>query len=80
MTDPKTVRCEDVELDNGENLKALGEGNFLELDRTVAGMSPGTWQLLAYQGDSRDGARMRKLSRDEIHARRRADAISRIYE
>ncbi|MCG0061684.1 hypothetical protein L0F81_00020 [Streptomyces tricolor] len=80
MTDTVTVDCFDVELDSGENLKALGEGNYLELDQSVAGMSPGVWLLLAYEGEFGDRARLRCLTREEIDTRRRAEAFSRIYE
>ncbi|MEW9521859.1 hypothetical protein [Streptomyces tubercidicus] len=80
MASTRTVSCFDVELDNGENLKDLGVGNVLELDQPTAGMEPGAWLLVAYEGDFQDRARLRRLSRDEIDARRRADAMARIYE
>ncbi|MEU4051312.1 hypothetical protein AB0F09_19195 [Streptomyces olivaceus] len=76
----KTVNCFDIELDSGENLKDLGEGNYLELDQSAGGLAPGIWLLLAYEGDFQETAVMRRLSREEIQAARHCEAIARIYE
>lgn len=76
-----TVNCHDVELDNGETLADLGIGNYLELDQTVAGMAPGTWVLVAYEGDHgiRERAQMHQLTREEIQAARRGEAFAQIH-
>jgi hypothetical protein len=71
------VDCADVELDDGENLKDLGEGNYLELAKPTAGMHPGIWVLTAYEDD--DKARMRRMTAEEIQAARRAEANAQIY-
>lgn len=73
------VNCSDVELDSGENLTDLGVGNYLELDQTTAGMEPGTWQLLAYEGGSQEKARMRRLTAEEIQAARYREANAQMY-
>ncbi|MFF2852624.1 hypothetical protein ACFVT5_40985 [Streptomyces sp. NPDC058001] len=57
-----TVNYADVELDNGENLRDLGVGDYLELSETVAGMTPGTWQVVAWRGEFQDKAVMRLAS------------------
>lgn len=80
MTDTTTVNCFDIELDSGENLKDLGEGNYLDLDQPAGGLTPGTWVLLAYEGDFQETAVMRRLSQEEIQAARFGEAFSRIYE
>ncbi|PSK57011.1 hypothetical protein B0E38_02542 [Streptomyces sp. 111WW2] len=80
MSETKTVNCYDIQLDNGENLKDLGEGNYLELDQAAAGLAPGTWLLLAYEGDFQETAVMRRLSQEEIKAARFGEAFARIYE
>ncbi|MFJ5294489.1 hypothetical protein [Streptomyces sp. NPDC088348] len=69
-----TVDCFDVELDNGENLKDLGEGNYLELAQLAAGMRPGTWQLIEYHGEFQDRATLRRLSAEDISAYRQAES------
>ena len=74
-----TVDSCSVELDDGENLKDLGAGNYLELRKPTAGMHPGTWQLIAYEGDDRERARLRRLSREDIQAARRAEANAQMY-
>ncbi len=38
------------------------------------------WVLVAYEGDSQERARMRRLSNAEIDALRTADSFARIYE
>ncbi|MGW5691505.1 hypothetical protein ACWEWX_11240 [Streptomyces asiaticus] len=74
-----TVSCLDIQMDDGENLKALGVGNYLELDRPTAGMAPGTWRLTAYHGEFAEQATLRLLTTDEVAALRRAEAFSRMY-
>lgn len=74
-----TVDCRDVQMDDGENLKALGVGNYLELDRTTAGMRPGVWLLTAYHGESAERATLQLLDRQEIAALRRAEASAGMY-
>lgn len=59
--DVVTVDCFDVELDNGENLKALAVGDHLELSEPAAGMRPGTWQVVDFHGRFRDQATMRPV-------------------
>ncbi|MFE9853579.1 MULTISPECIES: hypothetical protein [Streptomyces] len=61
-----TVNCFDVELDNGEDLRGLDTGCYLELAEPVAGMTPGTWQVVAWQGDDLDAAVMRPVSATEV--------------
>ncbi|MGW1468469.1 hypothetical protein ACWCPT_29505 [Streptomyces sp. NPDC002308] len=60
-----TVNCFDVEFDNGEDLRGLDVGCYLELAEPVAGMAPGTWQVMAWQGDDLDEAVMRPVSAAE---------------
>lgn len=72
------VDCANVEMDDGENLLALGVGNYLELDKPTAGMQPGTWRLTAYLDDGT--ARMRRLSNQEIQAARNAESFARMYD
>ncbi|MFD7861834.1 hypothetical protein [Streptomyces sp. NPDC059783] len=69
-----TVNPFDVELDNGENLRDLAVGDYLELAETAAGMSPGTWQVVAWHGDPTfpDEAVMRPVSTAEVLEMRRA--------
>lgn len=74
-----TVNCRDVQMDDGENIKALGVGNYLELDRPTAGMAPGTWRLTAYHGEFAERATLRLLTGDEVAALRRSEAFSRMY-
>lgn len=57
--DVVTVDCFDVQLDNGENLKVLAVGDYLELTEPAAGMTPGMWQVIAFQGATQDQAAMR---------------------
>ena len=72
--DEITVDCFDVEIYNGENLKALGVGNYLELDKPTVGMRPGTWQLVAYHGEFQDQATLRPVPAAEIAALRRSES------
>lgn len=74
-----TVNCFDVQMDDGENLKALGVGNYLELDRPTAGLRPGVWRLTAYHGEFSERATLRLMSRDEIAALRRAETSAGMY-
>jgi hypothetical protein len=74
-----TVNCREVQMDDGENLKALDVGNYLELDRPTAGMCPGVWLLTAYHGEFSERATLRLLDRDEIAALRRAETSAGIY-
>lgn len=69
-----TVHCCDIELDNGESLKDLGVGNYLELRRNAAGMRPGTWLLVEYHGEFHDRATLRRPSAEEIAAYRQAES------
>lgn len=73
------VDCAAVELDNGENLHALGVGSYLELDRQTAGMQPGTWLLVGYGCEGNGTAHMRRLSNKEIQAARHAEANAQMY-
>ena len=57
-----TVDCFDVQLDNGENLKALSVGDHLDLSEPAAGMQAGTWQVVAYHGEFWDRATMRLVT------------------
>jgi hypothetical protein len=71
MADTVTVDCIDIELDNGENLLDLGVGNYLEVAEPIAGMSTGSWVLVAYEGDGdawSTRAQLRRLTAEEIHA------------
>ncbi|MFI9194190.1 hypothetical protein ACIG0A_33430 [Streptomyces californicus] len=69
-----TVHYADVELDNGENIRALAVGEYLELAEPTAGMAPGTWQVVAWHGDPvfPDEAVMRPVSTAEVLELRRA--------
>ncbi|MFJ1695720.1 hypothetical protein ACIOHC_11300 [Streptomyces sp. NPDC088252] len=69
-----TVDCFDVQLDNGESLKALAVGDYLDLTEPAAGMQPGTWQVVAYHGEFQDQAAMRPVSTAEMLELRRAEA------
>lgn len=80
QTTELTVNCADIEMDNGENLRALRIGNHLELDRPAAGLKPGTWLLTAYHGDAEEQATLRLLSASEVNQLRRSEALARIYE
>ncbi|MFE7395692.1 hypothetical protein [Streptomyces sp. NPDC057557] len=64
-----TVNCFDVQLDNGENLKALAIGDHLDLSEPAAGMQPGTWQVVAYHGEFQDRATMRPAAATEEPSR-----------
>ncbi|MER6611582.1 hypothetical protein ABT282_38490 [Streptomyces sp. NPDC000927] len=59
--DVVTVNCIDVQLDNGENLKDLGVGDYLDLTEPAAGMQAGLWQVAAYHGEFQDQATMRSV-------------------
>ncbi|WP_329595878.1 hypothetical protein OG195_44735 (plasmid) [Streptomyces sp. NBC_01362] len=61
-TETLTVNCFDVQLDNGENLKALAVGDYLNLTEPAAGMQAGTWQVVAYHGEFWDRATMRLVT------------------
>ncbi|MET7933457.1 hypothetical protein [Streptomyces sp. NPDC005322] len=74
-----TVNCHDVQMDDGENLTALGVGNYLELDRPTVGMAPGTWRLTAYRGEFDERATLRLMTAGEVAALRRSEAFSRMY-
>lgn len=77
-----TVNCADVWIDDphdGDNLKALGVGHQLELDKPTSGMRPGVWQVVEYHGEFQDRATMRRLTAEDIKALRRAEATARIY-
>ncbi|TPM76470.1 hypothetical protein FKO01_63855 [Mesorhizobium sp. B2-3-3] len=70
-----TVHYADVECSNGENLRTLAAGDYLELSEPTAGMSPGTWQVVAWHGEDPafpDGAVMRPVSTAEVLELRRA--------
>ncbi|MEU8829397.1 hypothetical protein [Streptomyces sp900116325] len=68
------VDCFDVELYDGENLKSLGVGNYLELHEAAAGMTPGTWQVVAYHGEFQDQATVRPVPASEMAAFRRSES------
>ena len=70
-----TVYYADVELDNGENLRGLAVGDFLELAEPTAGMSPGTWQAVSWHGEDPaflDEAVMRPVPPAEVLELRQA--------
>ncbi|MEU5490327.1 hypothetical protein AB0G98_21630 [Streptomyces sp. NPDC020196] len=70
-----TVYYADVELDNGENLRDLAVGDFLELAEPTAGMRAGTWQVASWHGEDPaflDEAVMRPVSTAEVLELRRA--------
>ncbi|MFI6862622.1 hypothetical protein ACIBKZ_22465 [Streptomyces sp. NPDC050421] len=69
-----TIHCCDIELSDGENLKALGTGNYLELAEPTAGMEPGTWQVVDYHGEFQDRATMRPVSVAEVAELRRSES------
>ncbi|MFF0009644.1 hypothetical protein ACFYQT_40320 [Streptomyces tibetensis] len=74
------VDCAAVELDDGENLHGLGVGGYLELDRTTAGMQPGTWLLTGYGSEGDGTAHMRRLSDSEVRSARNAEAFARMND
>lgn len=83
MPDLVTVHYADVELDNGENLRDLAVGDYLELAVPAAGLAPGTWQVVAWHGHDPafpDEAEMRPVSTAEVLELRRAafDALAAI--
>lgn len=70
-----TVHYADVECYDGENLRSLNVGDYLELVEPAAGMTPGTWQLVAWHGEDPvfpDEAVMRPVSTAEVLELRRA--------
>jgi len=69
-----TVHYFDVELDNGENLRDLAVGCYLDLAEPVAGMHPGTWQVVAWQGEDLDEAVMRPVPVAEVLELRQAES------
>ncbi|WP_098892246.1 hypothetical protein [Streptomyces sp. or3] len=74
-SDLVTVHYADVELDNGENLRDLAVGDYLELAEPTAGMTPGTWRVVAWHGDDPvfpDEAVMRPVSTAEVLKLRQA--------
>ncbi|MFG3244145.1 hypothetical protein [Streptomyces sp. NPDC048157] len=68
-----TVDCFDVQLDNGENLKDLAVGDYLDLTEPAAGVQVGLWQVVAYHGEFQDRATMRPVSSTEWTELRRAE-------
>ncbi|MFE9491457.1 hypothetical protein ACFYNF_34310 [Streptomyces sp. NPDC006641] len=69
-----TVDCFDVQLDNGENLKDLTVGDYMDLTEPAAGMQVGLWQVVAYHGKFQDRATMRPVSSTEWTELRRGEA------
>ncbi|MEU9849320.1 hypothetical protein [Streptomyces sp. NPDC047985] len=69
-----TVDCFDAQLDNGENLKDLGVGGYLELAEPTAGMHPGTWQLVEYHGEFQDQATLRWQTAEDTAAYQQAES------
>ncbi|ARX81579.1 hypothetical protein SMD44_00977 [Streptomyces alboflavus] len=70
-----------IELEGGDvMLQELSVGDPVEIEKQTGPLAPGIWVIDRFEVDDRSRARMRKLTRDEIHARRNADAFSRIYE
>lgn len=66
-TTERTVNCADIELNNGENLKALYVGDVLELDQPAAGLPAGSWRVIEFHGEFLDRATLRNTSTEETH-------------
>ncbi|MFJ6810622.1 hypothetical protein ACIQRK_32240 [Streptomyces anulatus] len=74
-SDRVTVHYADIECDDGENLRTLSVGDYLELAEPAAGMTPGTWQVVAWHGDDPvfpEEAVMRPVSNAEVLKLRQA--------
>ncbi|QCX81192.1 hypothetical protein C9F11_38045 [Streptomyces sp. YIM 121038] len=82
MTDRYAViGADQIELHGGDvMLQELSVGDPLEIGKQTGPLAPGTWVIDRFEADDRSRARMRKLTRAEIEARRRAEAFGRIYE
>lgn len=74
------IDANEIELNDGDlMLREMSVGDDIEIDKQAGPLGPGVWTITAFEAEDRNRARVRKLTRDEIHARRRTDANSEIY-
>lgn len=75
------INASDIERDGGDvMLQELSVGDPIEIDKQAGPLGPGIWVITAFETADRSRARVRQLSREEIHAARRGEAFARIYE
>lgn len=75
------IDANQIELDGGDvMLQEMSVGDDIEIEKQAGPLGPGIWTITAFEAVDRSRARVRKLTRDEIHALRRADAMARIHQ
>ncbi|WP_372344660.1 hypothetical protein [Streptomyces sp. KL116D] len=75
------LNASEIELEGGDlMLQEMSVGDDIEIDKQAGPLGPGVWTITAFEADDRSRARVRKLTRDEIQARRSAYSNAGIYE
>lgn len=75
------IDANQIELEGGDvMLQEMSVGDDIEIEKQTGPLHPGVWTITAFEAVDRGRARMRKLTRDEIHALRRAEAAARIHQ
>lgn len=79
--DSVVIAANEIELYDGDAmLQELSVGDPIEIDKQTGPLRPGCWVITAFETDDRSRARMRRLTREEIEAARRREAVARMYE
>lgn len=75
------IRASEIELEGGDvMLQEMSVGDPIEIEKQTGPMRPGCWVITAFETEDRNRARVRRLTRAEIEAARRREAVARIYE
>jgi hypothetical protein len=75
------ITANGIELEGGDAmLQELSVGDPIEIEKQAGPLSPGIWVITAFEAADRSRARVRRLTREEIHAARRGEAFARTYE
>lgn len=70
-----------VEIDGGDlTFKDLGVGGEVELDKPTAGLHSGVWIVTEFEGADQERVNLRRLSTEEIRARRNAESFARMHD
>lgn len=79
--DSVVIAANEIELYDGDAmLQEMSVGDPIEIEKQTGPLRPGCWVIVAFETDDRSRARMRRLTREEIEAARRREAVARMYE
>lgn len=70
------IAANEIELEGGDvMLQELSVGDPIEIEEQTGPMRPGCWVIVGFESEDRSRARVRRLTREEIHAARRGEVF-----